>query len=123
VLSVAFWMLPYFTRDIWTFGAAWAAVNGLSTGLFALSFTVLASSALRDVRGRVMTFAYLPVNLGYAVGPAIGSAVASVNIFLVFPVAAIITALSVAALTIASRTKVEGSPEEINRTERAARVA
>jgi len=51
----------------------------------------------------VMTFAYLPANLGFVVGPAIGSVVASLDVFLVFPAAAVLTVLGLAAVMFAWR--------------------
>ena len=48
-----------------------------------------------------MTFAYLPANLGFVVGPAIGSVVASLDVFLVFPAAALLTLLGLVAVIFA----------------------
>ena len=50
-----------------------------------------------------MTFSYLPVNLGYAIGPAVGSVVAQASVFYVFPAAAVTTALGIGLLLAASR--------------------
>jgi len=50
---------------------------------------------MREMRGRVMSFAYLPVNLGSMVGPAIGAVVTRSTIFAVFPAAAGTMALGV----------------------------
>ena len=52
-----------------------------------------------------MSFAYLPVNVGFMVGPAIGSVVTQLSLFAVFPTAAFITALGVGALGLAARIK------------------
>jgi DHA1 family multidrug resistance protein-like MFS transporter len=106
LVSVALWPLAWFTRDLVSFGVAWAIINGVSSGIFAISFTVLANSTTDDVRGRVMTFSYLPVNLGFAVGPAIGLVVTPISIFAVFPVAAIITLLGIGVLYGAYRQPV-----------------
>ena len=48
-----------------------------------------------------MTFAYLPTNIGFVIGPAVGSVVASVDVFLVFPAAAVLTALGLIAVIVA----------------------
>jgi MFS family permease len=64
---------------------------------------VLSSSAEEKVRGRVMSFAYMPVNIGFMIGPAIGTRITQTNIFNVFPAAAVFTILGIMALTIAYR--------------------
>ena len=93
-------------------GVAWhhlALINGLMSAVFAISFTVLSTSAASDTRGRVMSFSFLPVNLGFMVGPAIGSLAARRNVFAIFPAAAVSTALGIAVLWIAARTPSEAS--------------
>ena len=54
-----------------------------------------------------MTFGYLPGNMGFVIGPAIGTVVASADVFLVFPAAAALTALGLGAVVYASRQPVE----------------
>ena len=100
---VVLWLGPYFARDFVTFAAAWALTNAVVSGVFSVSFNVLSSSTSDAARGRVMTFGYLPTNVGFIIGPAIGSAVATVDVFLVFPAAAALTALGVAAVAYAYR--------------------
>jgi MFS transporter, DHA1 family, multidrug resistance protein len=102
----AVWPLPFFARELVPFTVAWTIVNGLAAGLFSVSFTMLSASATETTRGRVMTFAYLPANLGFVVGPAVGSVIASVDVFLVFPAAAVLTALGLAAVMFAWRQPV-----------------
>ena len=102
----AVWSLPFFTRELLPFTIAWTVVNGLAAGLFSVSFTMLSGSATDATRGRVMTFAYLPTNIGFVIGPAIGSVVASVDLFLVFPAAAVLTTLGLAAVIYAWRQPV-----------------
>ncbi|HEX9267471.1 MAG TPA: MFS transporter [Candidatus Limnocylindria bacterium] len=102
----AVWSLPFFTRELLPFTIAWTVVNGLAAGLFSVSFTMLSASATDATRGRVMTFAYLPTNIGFVIGPAIGSVVASVDVFLVFPAAAALTTLGLAAVIYAWRQPV-----------------
>ena len=106
VCAVALWPLPALAGDLVSFTIAWAALNAVTSGVFALSFSVLASSAESEVRGRVMSFAYLPVNVGFAVGPALGSIVTRWSVFAVFPVAAVITGLGIVALIVAERQRV-----------------
>ena len=103
LVTIALWPLPGLMSDLIAFAIAWAMLNGVMSGVFALSFSVLSGSAASEVRGRVMSFAYLPVNVGYIIGPAIGSVVAKENVFNVFPVAAVITAVGVGALALAAR--------------------
>jgi DHA1 family multidrug resistance protein-like MFS transporter len=100
-LLVVVWLLPFFTRDLVTFAVLWAVANGLSSGVFSVSFNVIASSAGERSRGRVMTFAYAPANLSFVVGPLIGSVLAPIDVFLVFPAAAVLTAVGLAATAYA----------------------
>jgi DHA1 family multidrug resistance protein-like MFS transporter len=103
----ALWSVPFFTRDIVPFTVAWTVVNGLAAALFSVSFTLLSASTTDATRGRVMTFAYLPANFGFVVGPAIGSVIASVDVFLVFPAAALLTLAGLAAVIFAWRQRIE----------------
>jgi MFS transporter, DHA1 family, multidrug resistance protein len=99
----AIWSVPFFTREIVPFTIVWTVVNGLAAALFSVSFTLLSASATDATRGRVMTFAYLPANIGFVIGPGIGSLIASVDVFLVFPAAAVLTALGLVAVIFAWR--------------------
>ncbi|MBW8012084.1 MAG: MFS transporter [Chloroflexi bacterium] len=105
VAAVLLWPLPALTSDLFIFGIAWAVVNGVISSVFAISFTILSLSATREVRGRVMSFAYLPVNVGFMIGPAIGSLITSKSIFGVFPAAAVFTTLGIITLWVAYRQK------------------
>lgn len=98
LVGVILWPLPALVHGLPAFGIAWSIISGLFSGVFAISFSVLASSASPDIRGRVMSFAYLPVNVGYILGPAIGSIITKVSIFSIFPAAAVLTALGILAL-------------------------
>jgi MFS transporter, DHA1 family, multidrug resistance protein len=102
----AMWTLPFFTRELVPFTIVWTLVNGLAAGLFSVSFTMLSASATDATRGRVMTFGYLPANMGFVIGPALGSVIASVDVFLVFPAAAAITLVGLAAVIFAWRQPV-----------------
>jgi len=102
----AIWSVPFFTRELVPFTVAWTVVNGLAAALFSVSFTILSASATDATRGRVMTFAYLPANIGFVIGPAFGSVIASVDVFLVFPAAAGLTILGLAAVIYALRQPV-----------------
>jgi DHA1 family multidrug resistance protein-like MFS transporter len=108
VLS-AIWSAPFFTRELVPFTIAWTVVNGLAAALFSVSFTMLSASASDATRGRVMTFAYLPTNIGFVLGPAVGSVVASVDLFLVFPAAAALTVLGLVAVIFAWRQPADPS--------------
>jgi DHA1 family multidrug resistance protein-like MFS transporter len=98
--------LPFFTRDLLVFTVLWAAISGVWAAVLSLSFSVLSQSIAADVRGRVMIFAYLPVNLAGTVGSALGSIVTQGSIFAVFPTAAVLTALGIGALALAQRQAV-----------------
>jgi len=97
------WLLPWLAREYWPFVAAFALVSGIGSGVFSLSFNVLASSATDAARARVMTFAYLPLNLAFIAGPGIGTLIASRDLFLIFPAAMLFTLAGVAALANAAR--------------------
>ena len=83
--------------------AAFAIVSGIGSGVFSLSFNVLASSATDAARARVMTFAYLPLNLGFIAGPGLGAIIASRDLFAIFPAAMVFELAGVAALAYAAR--------------------
>lgn len=110
-VSVLLWPLPALTGDILAFGIAWALVNGAVSGTFTLSFNVLADSTTPQARGRVMIFSYLPVVSGQALGAALGSLVTRISLFAVFPLAAALTAIGIAAMLLARRQPVSGTPE------------
>ncbi len=113
-LGVLLWPLPALVRGLVAFGAAWAAIAGLFSGVFAISFSVLANSAPAELRGRVMSFAYLPVNVGSILGPAVGGIITRTGIFSIFPAAAIITALGILALILSRPVKAaSGSIETV----------
>jgi predicted MFS family arabinose efflux permease len=104
----AIWSTPFFTRELIPFTVAWTVVNGLAAALFSVSFTLLSASATDATRGRIMAFAYLPANVGFVIGPAVGSVIASADVFLVFPTAAVLTVLGLAAVVLAWRQPVLG---------------
>jgi DHA1 family multidrug resistance protein-like MFS transporter len=100
--AVLIWPLPALATDLLTFTLPWALVNGISSSVFSLSFNVMSSSATDATRGRVMTFAYLPVNVGFALGPTLGAIVARYSgLPAIFPLAAILTLLGIGALAVA----------------------
>jgi MFS family permease len=105
ILAVLLWPLPALATSLTTLAVSYAIVNGVTSGVFAVSFTALSASAPSTIRGRVMSFAYLPVNLGSMVGPGIGTLVTQSSVLAVFPAAAAIMALGVVMLVIAMRTK------------------
>lgn len=76
--------------------------NGIVSAVFAISFTGMSSSAAGSTRDRVMSFAYMPVNVGFIGRPAIGVWVTAGRVFNVFP-AAVFNLLGLAALGLAYR--------------------
>lgn len=102
-VAVALWPLPALAPNLLVFGALWALVNGLTSGLFAMSFSLVSLSARPEVRGRVMTFAFLPVNVGSFIGPAIGAVITRGTLFAVFPAGAVLTLLGIGVLLLAKR--------------------
>jgi DHA1 family multidrug resistance protein-like MFS transporter len=102
-LETLLWLIPFWTRSLLSFGIAWAVLSGLSAAVFSISFNVLSGSAAANVRGRVMSFAYLPVNLGFFLGPALGSLLVGFNLFAIFPAAFIFSGLGWLTLARARR--------------------
>jgi MFS family permease len=111
---VLLWPLPALARNLAQFGIAWAALNGAAAGVFAISFNVLSSSVASEVRGRVMAFAYLPINVGGLIGPALGALLARGNVFAVFPVAALMTLVGVGMLLVAQRQQVTPAAVQVS---------
>jgi DHA1 family multidrug resistance protein-like MFS transporter len=107
-VTVVIWPLPALATDLLAFTAAWAVVNGVTSSVFSLSFNVMSSSATDATRGRVMTFAYLPVNVGFGLGPALGAVVtrSPIGLLGIFPLAAIVTALGIGGLALARRHEI-----------------
>ena len=106
-LALVIWPIPLITPTLVPFAIVWSILNGVVSAVFALSFSVLSASAAPSVRGRVMSFAYMPVNIGFMMGSAIGTRVTQTSLFNIFPAAALFTALGLIALSIAYRQKVE----------------
>lgn len=113
-IEVLLWPLPLLTQDIVPFTLAWGAISGVSSAVFAISFSVLSSSTVPEVRGRVMSFAYLPVNVGFILGASLGAVVTQSALFPtlpalfnIFPVSAALTLLGIFALWFAYRQPVE----------------
>ncbi len=102
-LAIVLWPFPALAGSLLPFGAAWALISGLTTGVLSISFNILSSSTTPETRGRVMSFAYLPLNIGLIIGPAIGSLVTRTSVFAVFPTAAILTALGAVLLLVARK--------------------
>ncbi len=107
LVGVILWPLPALAHDLWSLAITWALISAVSSSVFAISFSVLASSTTDEARGRVMSFAYLPVNLGLLVGPAIGAVLTRVSLLAVFPAAAVLTALGVGGLWLARNRSIE----------------
>jgi DHA1 family multidrug resistance protein-like MFS transporter len=107
ITALVLWPMPLLTSKLVPFAIIWSILNGVVSAVFALSFTVMSDSTSPNVRGRVMSFAYMPVNIGFMIGPAIGTRITQTSLFNIFPGAAIFTALGLAALAVAYRQKVD----------------
>jgi len=105
-VNAALWLLPWAAREYVPFVLAWAFVNGIGSGVFSLSFNLLEASASEGTRARVMTFAYLPLNLGIVLGPGLGGFVASRDVFLIFPTALLLGFAGLAAVAYAAKRPV-----------------
>lgn len=70
----------------------------LTSGIFALSFTVLSDAIVPAMRGRIMCFAYVPLLFAEILGPTLGALITQRSLFAIFPTAALLTALGVSAV-------------------------
>jgi len=113
IADALLWLLPWSVRDYWPFVLAFAIVSGIGSGVFSLSFNVLSASATDAARARVMTFAYLPVNLGFVAGPGIGALIVSRDVFGIFPAAAIFELIGVGLLAYAARRGVTSTSKGV----------
>ncbi len=104
--TLVLWPVPAYMPEIVSFGVVWAILNGVVSAIFALSFSVLAGSTTDSVRGRVMSFAYLPANIGFTMGAALGTQITQTSVFNVFPASAGMTAIGLLLLWVASRQPV-----------------
>ena len=102
-LETILWLVPFWTRSLIPFAVIVCVISGIAAAVFSISFNVLSSSASANIRGRVMSFAYLPVNVGYSFGPLLASQLVKLNLFYIFPTAFLITGLSLLVLNIARR--------------------
>jgi DHA1 family multidrug resistance protein-like MFS transporter len=107
LVNVVLWPLPMLTHTLWGLAVTWALISAVTSSVFAISFSVLSASTTDEVRGRVMSFAYLPVNLGLLFGPAIGAVLTRISLLAVFPASAVLTLLGVGGLWLAKRQPVE----------------
>ncbi len=100
------WLVPFWTRSLLPFAIISCVISGLAAAVFSISFNVLATSAPASIRGRVMSFAYLPVNLGFSFGPLLGSKLVELNLFYIYPAAFLFTGLGLFVLNISRRQPV-----------------
>jgi MFS family permease len=95
------WLGPLWTRSLIPFTVMICIISGIAAAVFSVSFNVLSSSAPSNIRRRVMSFAYLPVNLGFSFGPILGSQLVKLDIFYIFPAAFLFTAIGLLVLNMA----------------------
>jgi MFS family permease len=105
-IEAAFWLVAFWARDLAFFAVVACLIIGIASAVFSISFNVLSSSAPSSIRGRVMSFAYLPANLGYFFGPSVGSQLAKLNLFYIFPVACALTVIGIIVLNVARKQPV-----------------
>jgi len=103
IIETALWVVPFWTRSLVPFAVIACLVSGVAAAVFSVSFNVLSSSAPSSIRGRVMSFAYLPVNVGYFFGPMLGSQLVKAGLFYIFPAACVLTAIGLLILRLAHR--------------------
>lgn len=110
------WPLPALAPSLTGFTAAWAVVNGIASSVFAISFGVLSASAAPAERGRIMAFAFLPVNVGAVLGPALGAWITHATVFAVFPAAAGFTFIGLVLLALAAGRAPRSLPDPPEKT-------
>lgn len=103
VATSLLWSGPALVHDLISFAVIWAIVIGINTAGLSLAFSVMSGSVPSEIRGRVMAMSTLPLVFGLMIGTAIGSIVTQGSVFVVFPIAAVTTALSVGMLIYASK--------------------
>ncbi|HMD90628.1 MAG TPA: MFS transporter [Anaerolineaceae bacterium] len=113
VAQALVWPLPLLTRTVVGFTVAWSIINGLASGIFALTFIVLANSTTTAARGRIMSFSYLPSSIGLFLGPAIGSLITRSNVFMIFPASAVFTAAAILLFAITRKYPVSEPPSGV----------
>jgi DHA1 family multidrug resistance protein-like MFS transporter len=102
-ITIVLWPLPALAADLRTLTVLWGILNAVVSSVFAVSFVLLARSVGPEERGRVMSFSYLPINVGLLVGPGLGALITQRSVFAVFPAAAVLTLAGVAMLAQARR--------------------
>ena len=105
-IETVLWLVPYWTRSLIPFAVITCIISGLAAAVFSISFNVLSTSAPANIRGRVMSFAYLPVNLGFSFGPLLGSKLVGLNLFYIYPAAFLFTGFGLLVLYLARRQPV-----------------
>ncbi len=109
-LETVLWLIPYWTRSLLPFAIISCILTGVASAVFSISFNVLSNSAPAGIRGRVMSFAYLPVNLGFSFGPLLGSKLVELNLFYIYPAAFVFTGLG---LIVLNRARGQPGPSEV----------
>ena len=117
-IEAAFWLVAFWARNLNFFAVVSCVIIGIASAVFSISFNVLSSSAPSSIRGRVMSFAYLPANLGYFFGPSVGSQLARLDLFYIFPVACAMTVLGIIVLNVARQQAMPGEPTGESRESR-----
>jgi MFS family permease len=112
-LQTVLWPLPLLTHSVVGFTIAWSLINGVGSGIFALTFIVLANSTSTTTRGRIMSFSYLPSSIGLFLGPAIGSVITRSSVFAVFPASALFSGLAIVLFVVTKRQPVSDPPDGV----------
>ncbi len=103
VATSVLWSVPALVDDLISFAVIWALVISINTAGRSLAFSVMSDSVPSEIRGRVMAMSTLPLVIGLMIGTAIGSIITQGGVFVVFPIAAVTTAVSVGMLIYASK--------------------
>jgi len=105
-LETVLWLVPFWTRSLLPFAIIACVITGIASAVFSISFNVLSTSASEGIRARVMSFAYLPVNIGFSFGPLLASQLVKRDLFYIFPAAFLLTGLGLFFLNLARRQPV-----------------
>lgn len=102
---IGLWIAVFFADTLPPFMGLWALLNGVASAISSISFNVLSESAPTDARGRIMVFAYVPLNFGSFIGPLVGGAVTTFGLIAVYPAAAGLSLAAMGLFWLARRTK------------------
>ena len=102
IVLIGLWLLATVADRLLPFMLLWAALSGANAAVSSISFNILSQIVDAEARGRIMVYAYVPLNFGSFIGPLVASLVTGQSLLALFPTAA---ALSVLGLLFFAHTR------------------